>query len=63
MLLPMRDERWIPKNYRPIACLPTIFNVLTSIIIDRLYKHLEDQDILESKEVARKTAMDTVDYL
>ena len=28
-LLPMKEETWIPRNYRPIACLPTIFKILT----------------------------------
>lgn len=45
-LLPKKAETWIPKNYRPIACLPTTFKVLTSIVTDRLYKHLESQNIM-----------------
>ena len=40
-LLPKKEETWIPKNYRPIACLPTTFKILTSVITDRLYNHLE----------------------
>ena len=36
-LLPKKEETWIPKNYRPIACLPTTFKILTSVITDRLY--------------------------
>ena len=35
----------IPKNYRPIACLPTTFKILTSVIADRLYSHLEKEAI------------------
>ena len=31
-LLPKKEETWIPKNYRPIACLPTTFKILTSVI-------------------------------
>ena len=45
-LLPKKDETWIPKNYRPIACLPAIFKILTSIITDRLYNHLENESIV-----------------
>ena len=33
-LLPKKEETWIPQNYRPIACLPTIFKILTSVITD-----------------------------
>ena len=40
-LLPKRKETWIPKTYRPIACLPTTFKVLTSAITNRLYSHLK----------------------
>ena len=28
-LLPKKEETWIPKNYRQIACLPTTFKILT----------------------------------
>ena len=28
-LLPKKEETWIPKNYRPIAYLPTTFKILT----------------------------------
>ena len=36
-LLPKKEETWIPKNYRPIACLSTTFKILTSVITDRPY--------------------------
>ena len=39
-LLPKKEETWMPKNYRPIACLPTTFKILMSVITDRLYNHL-----------------------
>ena len=42
-LLPKKEETWIPKNYRPIACLPTTFKILTSVITDRPYSHLEKE--------------------
>ena len=45
-LLPKKEETWIPKNYRPIACLPTTFKILTSVITDRLYNHLEKESIM-----------------
>ena len=45
-LLSKKEETWIPKNYRPIACLPTTFKILTSVITDRLYSHLEKEAIM-----------------
>ena len=34
-LLPKSNETNIPKNYRPITCLPTMYKILTSIITER----------------------------
>ena len=50
ILLPYKVETWIPKNYRPIACLPTAFRNLASIITDRLYNHLEKQNIMTTEQ-------------
>ena len=49
-LLPKKEETWIPKNYRPIACLPTTFKILTSVITDRLYNHLEKVSIMTPEQ-------------
>ena len=49
-LLPKKEETWIPKNYRPIACLPTTFKILTSVITDSLYSHLEKEAIMTSQQ-------------
>ena len=58
-LLTKKEETWMPKNYRPIACLPTTFNILTSVITDRLYNDLEKEAIMTlNREEERKTAMD-----
>ena len=53
-LLPKEEETWIPKNYRPIACLPTTFNILTSVISDRLYSHLEKEAIMTPEQKGGK---------
>ena len=45
-LLSKKEQTWIPKNCRPIACLPTIFKILTSVVTDRLYSHLEKETIM-----------------
>ena len=44
-LLPKNDETVNPKNYRPITCLSTTYKLLTSIITDRTYSFLENNDI------------------
>ena len=49
-LLPQKDETWIPRNYRPIACLPTTFKILHSVITDRLYNHLEKESIITPEQ-------------
>ena len=49
-LLPKKEETWIPKIYRPIACLPTTFKILTSVITDRLYNHLEKELIMTPEQ-------------
>ena len=58
-LLPKKEETWIPKNYRPIACLPTTFKILTSVSTDRLYSHLEKKPPWhQNREEERKPAVD-----
>ena len=56
-LLPKSDETDKPKNYIPIACLPTLYKVLTSIISERSYKHILANDTLpgEQKGCARNS--------
>ena len=49
-LLPKKEETWIPKNYRPIACLPTTFKILTSVITDTFYNHLEKESIMTPEQ-------------
>ena len=49
-LLPKKEETWKPKNHRPIACLPTTFKILTSVITDRLYNHLEKEAIMTPEQ-------------
>ena len=49
-LLPKKEETWIPKNYRPIACLPTTFKILMSLITDRLDSHLEKEAIMTPEQ-------------
>ena len=34
-----------PKNFRPITCLSTSYKLLTSILTERTYKHIDEQNI------------------
>ena len=49
-LLPKKEEIRIPKIYRPIACLLTTFKILTSVITDRLYSHLEKEAFMTPQQ-------------
>ena len=46
-----------PSNYRPITCLPIMYKVLTAMISDSIYKHLEDENVIpwEQKGCGRKS--------
>ena len=56
-LLTKKEEIWIPKNYRPIPCLPTTFKILTSVITDRLYSHLEERSHHDTRTERRKNRL------
>ena len=48
-LLPKAQET-NPKNYRPITCLPISYQVLTSIIAERAYSHLEENNLMPAEQ-------------
>ena len=50
LVLPRNNETKNPKNYRPIACLPTTYKVLTSVITERTYTFLEGNSLLPQKQ-------------
>ena len=49
-LLPKFNETNIPKNYRPITCLPIMYKILTSITIERTYNFLDNNNILLTEQ-------------
>lgn len=49
-LLPKNDETHDPKNYRPITCLPTLYKILTSVLSEKIYFHLEQHSLLPSEQ-------------
>lgn len=46
-LLPkVQAEILQPSQYRPITCLPTLYKLFTSIITNKIYKHVTDNGIM-----------------
>ncbi|CAH2021123.1 unnamed protein product, partial [Acanthoscelides obtectus] len=39
-----------PSKYRPITCLPTIYKIFTSIISEKIYSHLERNNLLDEEQ-------------
>ena len=51
-------------NYRPIACLPLMWKLLTGIFSEKMYQHLEDQSLLpDEQKGCRKNSRGTKDQL
>ena len=44
-LLAKSNDTKGPKNYRPITCLSTSYKLLTSVLTDRTFSHLEQNDL------------------
>ena len=49
-VIPKSNDTNEAKNYRPITCLPTMYKALTSIITDRTYLHLEENELLPNEQ-------------
>jgi hypothetical protein len=49
-LLPKNAETQLPKNYRPITCLPTVYKVLSSILAARIERHIYDNNIMSEEQ-------------
>lgn len=53
-----------PGNYRPITCLPLMWKTLTGIVANKLYEHLEDQDMIGNEQMGcRRNTRGTKDHL
>jgi hypothetical protein len=39
-----------PAKYRPISCLLTIYELLTSCITDEIYKHLDRNNLIVEEQ-------------
>lgn len=49
-LLAKTKEMKNPKNYRPITCLSTTYKMLISILTERIYAFLENNDLFLIKQ-------------
>ena len=49
-LIPKGSETNNPSNYRPITCLPTMYKLITSILTDKIYQHLESNKLLDEEQ-------------
>ena len=38
------------SNYRPITCLPLMWKLLTGVIADQIYSHLDQEKLLPEKQ-------------
>ena len=54
----------IASNYRPITCLPLMWKLLSGVIADQIYGHLDQQKLLsEEQKGYRKRSRGTNDLL
>ena len=52
------------SNYRPITCLPLTWKLHTGIVVDGMYNHLEENDLLpEEQKGCHRNSRDTKDQL
>ena len=50
ILIPKNLDTEEPKNWRPIACLPSMYKLLTSILADQLYNHCAANNIMAPEQ-------------
>lgn len=57
ILIPKNIKTEDAKNYRPITCLSTMYKNLTAILSDRIYQHLEENQLfpIEQKGCRRNS--------
>ena len=46
LLIPTKENTENQNNYRPVSCLPTTYNLLTSIISRRMQTYMDDNNLL-----------------
>ncbi|XP_063592467.1 uncharacterized protein LOC134769657 [Penaeus indicus] len=52
------------KNFRPVTCLPLMWKLLTGVLSEEMYKHLEENELLpDEQKGCRKRSRGTKDQL
>ena len=52
----------LASNYRPVTCLPLMWKLLTGVIADQIYAHLDQEKLLpEEQKGCRKSSRGTND--
>ena len=52
----------VASNYRPITCAPLMWKLLTGVIVDQIYAHLDQEKLLpEERKGCRKGSRGTND--
>ena len=46
-----------PKNYRPMTCLSITYKILTSVLTDRTYSHMEQNNLFPIKQKGCRTGL------
>ena len=64
MLQKDKSKDNVASNYRPITCLPLMWKLLTAVIADQIYVHLDQEKLLpEEQKGCRKGSRGTNDLL
>ena len=59
-----KTEGNVASNYRPITCLPLMRKLLTGVIADQIYAHLDQKKLLpEEQKGSKKGSRETNDFL
>ena len=53
----------VASNYRPISCLPLMWKLLTGVIADQIYAHLDQELLPEEQKGCRKGSRGTNDLV
>ena len=58
------EKRNAANNYHPIACLPLMWKLLTSVLAEKVYAHLSEKKVLpDEQKGCRKDSRGTKDQL
>ena len=59
-----KSKENVASNYRPATCLPLMWKLLTGVIADQIYAHLDQEKLLpEEQKGCRKSSRGTNDLL